>query len=56
MKAILLRRPGGPSALEYVEAPRPVPSEGEVPVEGDTIGVSTPEVRVRKVSTIGCRC
>ena len=33
MKAILLRRPGGPSALEYVELPTPVPSEGEVLVK-----------------------
>jgi NADPH2:quinone reductase len=44
MKAIMLRQPGGPSALEYVE----VPSEGEVLVKADTIGVSMPEVLVRK--------
>jgi NADPH:quinone reductase len=48
MKAILLRRPGEPSALEYVEVPTPVPGEGEVLVEADTIGVSMPEVLVRK--------
>jgi NADPH2:quinone reductase len=30
MKAILLRRPGGPEALEYVEVPTPVPGEGKV--------------------------
>jgi hypothetical protein len=48
MKAIMLRQPGGPSALEYVEAPRPVPSEDEVLVKADTIGVSMPEVLVRK--------
>jgi hypothetical protein len=29
MKAILLRRPGGPRALEYVEVPTPVPGEGK---------------------------
>ena len=28
MKAILLRRPGGPEALECVEVPTPVPGEG----------------------------
>ena len=44
MKAILLRRPGGPSALEYVDVPTPVPRDGEVLVRADTIGVSMPEV------------
>ena len=48
MKAILLRRPGGPSALEYVDVPTPVPRDGEVLVRADTIGVSMPEVLVRK--------
>jgi hypothetical protein len=44
MKAILLRRPGDPSALEYVEVPTPQPGEGEVLVKANTIGVSMPEV------------
>lgn len=48
MKAILLRRTGDPSVLEYVDVPTPVPGEGEVLVEADTIGVSMPEVLVRK--------
>jgi NADPH2:quinone reductase len=48
MKAILLRRPGGPSALEYMDMPTPVPRDGEVLVRADTIGVSMPEVLVRK--------
>jgi hypothetical protein len=48
MKAILLRRPGGPSALEYVDMPTPRPSEGEVLVKADTIGIGMPEVLVRK--------
>ena len=48
MKAILLRQPGGPTALEYVELPTPVPGDGEVLVQADTIGVSMPEVLVRK--------
>jgi NADPH:quinone reductase len=47
-EAILLRRPGGPSALEYVDVPTPVPSYGEVLVKADTIGVSMPEVLVCK--------
>jgi NADPH2:quinone reductase len=48
MKAILLRRPGGPSALEYVDVPTPQPGKGEVLVKADTIGVNMPEVLVRK--------
>jgi NADPH:quinone reductase len=48
MKAILLRRPGDPSVLEYVDVPTPAPGEGEVLVKADTIGVSMPEVLVRK--------
>jgi len=48
MKAILLRRPGGPEALEYAEVPTPVPGEGKVLVKADTIGVSMPEVLVRR--------
>jgi len=42
MKAILLRRPGGPEALEYVDVPTPVPGDSEVLVNADTIGVSMP--------------
>jgi len=49
MKAILLRRAGDPSALEYVDVPTPQPGQGdEVLVKADTIGVSMPEVMVRK--------
>jgi hypothetical protein len=33
MKTILLRRPGGPSTLEYVDVPTPRPGEGEVLVK-----------------------
>jgi hypothetical protein len=58
MKAILLRRPGGPEALEYVEVPTPVLGEGKVLVKADTIGVSMPEVLVRRGTYAwmpGCR-
>jgi NADPH:quinone reductase len=48
MRAILLRRTGDPSVLEYVEVPTPKPAEGEVLVKADTIGVSRPEVLVRR--------
>jgi len=47
MKAILLRRTGDPSVLEYVEVPTPRPQAGEVLVRADTIGVSRPELLVR---------
>jgi len=48
MKAILINRTGDPSVLEYVELPTPRPGEGEVLVRADTIGVSMPEVLVRR--------
>jgi hypothetical protein len=48
MKAIVLRRPGGPDALEYTEVPTPAAGDGEVLVKADTIGVSMPEVLVRR--------
>src|SRR5271165_785866 len=48
MKAILLRQPGGPGALEYAELPTPIPGDGEVLVKADTIGVSMPELLVRR--------
>jgi NADPH:quinone reductase len=39
---------GGPEALEYTDVPRPVPRANEVLVQADTIGVSMPEVLVRR--------
>jgi NADPH:quinone reductase len=48
MKAILLSRTGDPSVLEYVELATPRPNDGEVLVRADTIGVSMPEILVRK--------
>src|SRR5947208_17164979 len=48
MKAILLSRTGDPSVLEYTDLPTPRPGDGEVLVQADTIGVSMPEVLVRK--------
>jgi NADPH2:quinone reductase len=50
MKAILLSRTGGPGVLEYVEVATPRPGKGEVLVRADTIGVSMPEILVRKGS------
>ena len=48
MKAILLTRTGDPSVLDYVEVPTPRPRAGEVLVKADTIGVSRPELLVRR--------
>ena len=48
MRAILLRRTGAPSVLEYCEVPTPRPGPGEVLVKADTIGISMPETLVRK--------
>ncbi len=48
MKAILLTRTGDPSVLDYVEVPTPRPKPGEVLVKADTIGVSRPELLVRR--------
>jgi NADPH2:quinone reductase len=48
MKAILLTRTGDPSVLDYVDVPTPQPKEDEVLVKADTIGVSRPEILVRR--------
>jgi NADPH:quinone reductase len=48
MKAIVLERPGGPEALEYVEVPTPVAGPGQVLVKAHAIGVCWPEVLVRR--------
>jgi NADPH:quinone reductase-like Zn-dependent oxidoreductase len=50
MKAMLLTRTGDPSVLDYVEVPTPRPRDAEVLVKADTIGVSRPEIMVRKGS------
>jgi NADPH2:quinone reductase len=48
MKAILLTRTGDPSVLDCVDVPTPRPRDDEVLVKADTIGVSRPELMVRK--------
>src|ERR1700741_4133146 len=48
MKAIVLARTGDPSVLEYKEVPTPRPQPGEGLFKADTIGVSRPELLVRR--------
>ena len=48
MKAILLSCTGDPSVLEYEDVPVPRLNRGEVLVKADTIGVSRPELLVRR--------
>jgi NADPH2:quinone reductase len=48
MKAILMRRTGDPSVLEYAEVPTPRPADNEVLIKAHTIGVGVPETLVRK--------
>ena len=48
MKAILMRRVGDPSVLEYTEVPTPQPGDNDVLIKAHTIGVGVPEILVRK--------
>ena len=48
MKAILLDHPGPPEVLRYAEFPTPVPESGQVLIKAHTIGVSMPEILVRR--------
>jgi NADPH2:quinone reductase len=48
MKAILLDRPGPPDVLRYTEIETPVPAAGQVLVRAHAIGVSMPEILVRR--------
>lgn len=48
MKAVVLEKPGLPEALRYVDVPRPAPGPGQVLVRAHTIGVSMPEIMVRR--------
>jgi NADPH2:quinone reductase len=47
MKAIQIRRTGGPEVLELVDLPTPEPGPGEVVVRAHSIGVGMPDVLVR---------
>lgn len=48
MKAVVVRTPGGPHALELTELPLPTPGPGEVRVRARAIGVGRPDVLMRE--------
>lgn len=48
MKAVWLDRPGPPEVLQYRDTPTPVPASGQVLVQAHSIGVSMPEIIVRR--------
>lgn len=48
MKAIVVRTPGGPQALELAELPLPEPGPGEVRVRARAIGVGRPDALIRQ--------
>src|SRR5438128_818900 len=47
MKAVLVRRPGGPEALEYVDVPIPRLGEGDVLIRAKAFGVGQPDKLIR---------
>jgi NADPH:quinone reductase len=47
MKAILIRRTGGPEVLELADVEQPRPRRGEVLVRAAAIGVGWPDVQIR---------
>ncbi|WP_439358175.1 zinc-dependent alcohol dehydrogenase family protein [Bradyrhizobium sp. DASA03007] len=48
MRAVLVRQPGGPDALELVEAPVPAPAAGQVQIRAEAFGVGQPDVLIRR--------
>ncbi len=48
MKAVVVRTPGGPQALELTDVPRPEPGAGEVRIRAMAIGVGRPDVLIRQ--------
>jgi NADPH:quinone reductase len=48
MKAVLVHRPGGPEALQYIDVPVPAPGPGEVQIHAGAFGVGQPDVLIRR--------
>ena len=47
MKAVLVHRPGGPEALQYLEVPQPTLGETDVLIRAETFGVGQPDKLIR---------
>lgn len=47
MKAVLVHTPGGPEALDYVDAPMPVPGPQDVLIRAAAFGVGQPDALIR---------
>lgn len=47
MKAVIIRRTGGPEVLECVDLPIPDPGEGQILVRAHAIGVGKPDYMIR---------
>lgn len=50
MKAVVVRTPGGPQALEFTELPLPEPGPGQARVRARAIGVGRPDALIRQGS------
>ena len=48
MRAIQIRRTGGPEVLELVDLPQPEPRAGEVRIQAQAIGLGRPDVLIRQ--------
>ena len=48
MRAVLVRQPGGPNALELVEVPVPTAGAGQVQIRAEAFGVGQPDVLIRR--------
>jgi NADPH2:quinone reductase len=48
MKAVLVQRPGGPEALDYVDLGIPQPGPHEVQIRAEAFGVGQPDVLIRR--------
>jgi NADPH:quinone reductase len=48
MKTVIVRKPGGVEALELVDAPMPQPRANEVVIRTRSMGVSRPDILIRK--------
>ena len=48
MKIVLVRTPGGPEQLDYIDVPKPEPGPGEVLIRAYAFGVGQPDALIRK--------